>query len=111
MRPKVGQNLKYDINVFARHGIMLAGVAHDTMLQSYVLDAAGNRHDMDTLADKYLGHKTISFTDIAGKRSEENTSELQSLMRISYAVFCLKKQKTVHDKCPHSEPSGSMDDG
>src|SRR3546814_4535972 len=74
MRPKVGQNLKYDINVFARHGIMLAGVAHDTMLQSYVLDAAGNRHDMDTLADKYLGHKTISFTDIDRKSTRLNSS-------------------------------------
>src|SRR3546814_16262335 len=73
MRPKVGQNLKYDINVFARHGIMLAGVAHDTMLQSYVLDAAGNRHDLDTLADKYLGHKPISFTDIASKGKNQLT--------------------------------------
>nr|WP_206370266.1 DNA polymerase I [Solimonas marina] len=72
-KPKVGQNLKYDINVFARHGIMLAGVVHDTMLQSYVLDAAGNRHDMDTLAEKHLGHKTIAFTDIAGKGKNQLT--------------------------------------
>ncbi|WP_020647969.1 DNA polymerase I [Solimonas variicoloris] len=66
-KPKLGQHIKYDLNVFARHGVKVAGVAHDTMLQSYVLDAAGNRHDMDTLAEKYLGHKTIAFTDIAGK--------------------------------------------
>jgi DNA polymerase-1 len=72
-KPKLGQNLKYDINVFARHGIALAGVAHDTMLQSYVLDAAGNRHDMDTLAEKHLGHKTISFTDIAGRGKNQLT--------------------------------------
>ncbi len=66
-RPKVGQHIKYDLNVLARHGVDVQGVAFDTMLESYVLDAAGNRHDMDTLAERYLGHKTISFTDVAGK--------------------------------------------
>ena len=66
-RPKVGQHIKYDLNVLARHGIDVRGVAFDTMLESYVLDAAGNRHDMDTLAEKYLGHHTIKFEDVAGK--------------------------------------------
>lgn len=66
-KPKLGQHLKYDLNVLARHGITVQGVAHDTMLQSYVLDAAGHRHDMDTLAKKYLDHTTISFQDVAGK--------------------------------------------
>jgi len=66
-KPKVGQHIKYDLNVLARHGVDVQGVAFDTMLESYVLDAAGNRHDMDTLAERYLGHKTISFTDVAGK--------------------------------------------
>lgn len=66
-KPKVGQHIKYDLNVLGRHGIELAGVAYDTMLESYVLDAAGNRHDMDTLAEKYLGHRTIKFVDVAGK--------------------------------------------
>ncbi|WP_028081193.1 DNA polymerase I [Solimonas soli] len=72
-RPKLGQHIKYDLNVFARHGVQVAGVAHDTMLQSYVLDAAGNRHDMDTLAEKYLGHQTIAFADIAGKGKNQLT--------------------------------------
>jgi DNA polymerase-1 len=72
-KAKLGQHLKYDLNVFARHGIKVDGVAHDTMLQSYVLDAAGNRHDMDTLAEKYLGHKTVAFTDIAGKGKNQLT--------------------------------------
>jgi len=72
-KPKLGQHIKYDLNVFARHGVRVAGVAHDTMLQSYVLDAAGNRHDMDTLAEKHLGHKTIAFTDIAGKGKNQLT--------------------------------------
>ncbi len=66
-KPKLGQHLKYDLNVLARYGIEVQGVDYDTMLESYVLDAAGNRHDMDTLADKYLGHTTIKFTDVAGK--------------------------------------------
>lgn len=72
-KPKLGQNLKYDLNVFARHGVRVRGVAHDTMLQSYVLDAAGNRHDMDSLAEKHLGHKTIAFTDIAGRGKNQLT--------------------------------------
>nr|VFK68159.1 MAG: DNA polymerase I [Candidatus Kentron sp. UNK]VFK73426.1 MAG: DNA polymerase I [Candidatus Kentron sp. UNK] len=66
-RLKVGQNLKYDTKILARVGIRMAGIAFDTMLESYVLDSVGSRHDMDTLALKYLGHKTISFEDVAGK--------------------------------------------
>lgn len=66
-KPKLGQHLKYDLNVLARHGIAVQGIAHDTMLQSYVLDAAGHRHDMDTLAQNVLGHTTTTFKDIAGK--------------------------------------------
>ncbi|HWY24967.1 MAG TPA: DNA polymerase I, partial [Nevskia sp.] len=64
---KLGQHIKYDLNVLVRHGIEVQGVAYDTMLESYVLDAAGNRHDMDTLAEKYLNHRTIHFQDVAGK--------------------------------------------
>jgi DNA polymerase-1 len=66
-KPKLGQHIKYDLNVLARHGVEVQGVAYDTMLESYVLDAAGNRHDMDTLAEKYLQHRTIHFQDVAGK--------------------------------------------
>ncbi|HEY1076403.1 MAG TPA: DNA polymerase I [Fontimonas sp.] len=65
--PKLGQHVKFDANVLANHGIQVRGIAHDTMLQSYVLDATGNRHDMDTLAQKFLGHTTIKFEDVAGK--------------------------------------------
>lgn len=63
----IGHNLKYDLKVLANYDIHLTGIASDTMLESYVLDATGNRHDMDTLALKLLGHQNISFTDIAGK--------------------------------------------
>ncbi|MEM7376058.1 MAG: DNA polymerase I [Pseudomonadota bacterium] len=69
----VGQNLKYDISVLARHGLEVTAALHDTMLQSYVLDAAGSRHDMDTLALKHLGHTCVKFEDIAGKGKSQLT--------------------------------------
>ena len=64
---KVGQNLKYDMSVLAQHGIFLAGIEFDTMLESYVVDSVATRHDMDSLAEKYLDEITTKFTDIAGK--------------------------------------------
>ncbi|MBN7797097.1 DNA polymerase I [Parahaliea mediterranea] len=70
---KVGQNLKYDASVLANHGITLRGIRFDTMLESYVLDSVATRHDMDSLALKYLGHKTIHFEDIAGKGAKQLT--------------------------------------
>ncbi len=66
-RPKVGQNLKYDLSVLARYDIALCGIAHDTMLESYVLDSTATRHDMDSLAKRYLDHDTIHFEEVAGK--------------------------------------------
>jgi DNA polymerase-1 len=63
---KVGQHLKYDQHVFANHGIRLAGIAHDTLLQSYVLEAHRN-HDMDSLAERHLGRKTLTYTEVCGK--------------------------------------------
>ncbi|WJW75464.1 DNA polymerase I [Thiohalobacter sp. IOR34] len=68
---KIGQNLKYDMNVLANHGIELAGIGYDTMLESYVLDSTASRHDMDSLALKYLGRKTISFEQVAGKGAKQ----------------------------------------
>ena len=70
---KVGQHIKYDINVLAHHGIALQGVNYDTMLESYVLDPTAGRHDMDSLAERVLGLKTTSFTDIAGKGKKQLT--------------------------------------
>ncbi len=70
---KVGQNLKYDRSVLARHGITLKGIRFDTMLESYVINSVGNRHDMDTLAKKYLNHDTIHFEDVAGKGKNQIT--------------------------------------
>ncbi|MGY3933084.1 DNA polymerase I [Aeromonas encheleia] len=72
-RLKVGQNLKYDRNVLQNHGIDLQGIAYDTMLESYVLNSTASRHDMDSLAKKYLGVETISFEEIAGKGVKQLT--------------------------------------
>ena len=68
---KIGQNLKYDINVLANHGIALRGIAWDTMLESYVLDSVASRHDMDTLAQRHLGLRTIRYEDVAGKGAKQ----------------------------------------
>ncbi len=68
---KVGQNLKYDMSVLARYGIELRGVHFDTMLESYVLDSTATRHDMDSLALKYLGRRTIHFEEVAGKGTKQ----------------------------------------
>ncbi|MDN5937275.1 MAG: DNA polymerase I, partial [Salinisphaera sp.] len=71
--PKVGQHLKYDVNVLARAGIALAGCDYDTMLESYLLDAGAHRHDMDTLALKYLDYRCIKFEEVAGKGARQIT--------------------------------------
>ncbi|HDX8444899.1 DNA polymerase I [Aeromonas hydrophila] len=72
-RLKVGQNLKYDRNVLLNHGIELQGIAYDTMLESYVLNSTASRHDMDSLARRYLNAETISFEEIAGKGVKQLT--------------------------------------
>ena len=66
-RKKVAQNLKYDMSVLAQSGIQVRGCCFDTMLESYVLDSTASRHDMDSLALKYLGRKTIKYEEVAGK--------------------------------------------
>lgn len=78
---KVGQHAKFDMNILANCaiggdqncGITVQGIAYDTMLESYVLDSTATRHDMDSLAQKYLGHTTVSFQDIAGKGAKQLT--------------------------------------
>ncbi|MGR8942186.1 MAG: DNA polymerase I, partial [Gammaproteobacteria bacterium] len=66
-KAKLGQNLKYDLHVLANEGIALKGIAHDTMLESYVYNSTATKHNMDDLARKYLGVETIHYEDIAGK--------------------------------------------
>lgn len=68
---KIGQNIKYDYSVLKNYGITLKGITYDTMLESYVLNSGAGRHDMDSLALKYLGYKTISYEDVAGKGAKQ----------------------------------------
>ena len=68
---KIGQNLKYDYNVFKNHGITLQGIEFDTMLESYLLNSTAIKHNMDSLALKYLGYKTITYKEIAGSGAKE----------------------------------------
>ena len=70
-RAKVGQNLKYDMSVLARAGVALAGIAYDTMLESYVFNSVGSRHNMDDLARKYLDIETTHYEDVAGKGAKQ----------------------------------------
>ena len=110
-KAKVGQHAKYDMNILANCaiggdqacGIMVQGVAYDTMLESYVLDSTGSRHDMDSLALKYLGHTTTSFQDIAGKGVKQLTFDQISLEQVgSYAAedadVTLRLHHVLHEK-------------
>ncbi|MGE7138808.1 DNA polymerase I [Luteibacter sp. NPDC031894] len=70
-RPKVGQHGKYDVNILSHYGIALRGLVHDTMLESYVLNATATRHDMDSLASRYLGYTTVKYEEVAGKGAKQ----------------------------------------
>ncbi len=78
---KLGQHLKFDIHVLANHGIALQGQRFDTMLESYVLNSTATRHDMDSMAQKYLSLKTIHFEDVAGKGAKQLTFNQVSVER------------------------------
>ena len=102
-RAKVGQHAKYDMNILARYGIEVRGVAFDTMLESYVLDSTATRHDMDSLALKYLGQSTIHFEDIAGKGAKQLTFDQIALEQAGpYAAedadVTLRLHQTLWDK-------------
>ena len=106
---KVGQHIKFDMNVLARYGITLRGVAFDTMLESYVLNSTATRHDMDSLADKYLGVKTVSFEEIAGKGKKQLTFNQIDLEQAGpYAAedadITLRLHQTLYQQLS-SEPS------
>ncbi|HET7395586.1 MAG TPA: DNA polymerase I [Gammaproteobacteria bacterium] len=68
---KLGHHIKYDAHVLRNYGILLDGIRHDSMLESYVLDSTASRHDMDSLAEKYLSYKTIHYEDVAGKGAKQ----------------------------------------
>lgn len=70
-KKKLGQHGKYDLNVLRRHGVAVQGYHDDTMLESFVLNSTATRHDMDSLALRYLGYSTIKFEDVAGKGAKQ----------------------------------------
>ncbi|MFW6093259.1 MAG: DNA polymerase I [Pseudomonadota bacterium] len=70
-RPKVGQNLKYDMSVLGRYGVDVCGIRHDTMLESYVLNSVSGRHNLDDLARRHLGVETTLFEEVAGKGAKQ----------------------------------------
>ena len=69
--PKLGQHAKYDINILSNYGIVVQGLKHDSMLESYVWNATATRHDMDSLAKKYLGYETVKYEQVAGKGAKQ----------------------------------------
>jgi DNA polymerase-1 len=69
--PKVGQNGKYDLHVMRQHGVAMRGLVHDTLLESFVLNSTVTRHDLDSLAQHYLGYTTVRYEDIAGKGARQ----------------------------------------
>jgi len=70
-KPKLGQHAKYDMNILSHYGITVRGLRHDTMLESYVWNATATRHDMDSLARKYLGYETVKYEEVAGKGAKQ----------------------------------------
>ncbi len=70
-KPKLAQNAKYDIHVLREHGVRLQGLAHDSMLESFVLNSTASRHDMDSLAKNYLGYTPIAYSEVAGKGAKQ----------------------------------------
>ncbi|MFG6665871.1 DNA polymerase I [Halomonas sp. HNIBRBA4712] len=109
---KVGQNLKYDISVLANYDITVAGKLADTMLASYVLNSTATRHDMDSLALKYLGEKTISFEEIAGKGAKQLTFNQIALEQAApYACEDVDITLRLHDTLrPLVEKEGRLAD-
>ncbi|MDH2069407.1 DNA polymerase I [Pantoea sp. GD03673] len=81
---KVGQNLKYDRGVLKNYDIELAGIKFDTMLESYILNSVVGKHDMDTLAARWLNHKTVTFQEIAGKGKNQLTFNQIALEQASH---------------------------
>ncbi|MFQ3790371.1 DNA polymerase I [Halomonas sp. A29] len=109
-RGKIGQNLKYDISVLANYDIQVRGPLTDTMLESYVLNSTATRHDMDSLALKYLGQKTVSFEEIAGKGAKQLTfNQIDFEQAVPYA--CEDVDVTLRLHCelrPRVEAEGRL---
>ncbi|MDN6298409.1 MAG: DNA polymerase I, partial [Halomonas sp.] len=109
-KTKIGQNLKYDISVLANYAIAVAPPLADTMLASYVLNSTATRHDMDSLALKYLGESTTSFQDVAGKGAKQLTFNQVALEQaVPYACEDVDITLRLHDALqPQVEREGRL---
>ncbi len=97
--PKLGHNLKYDRHVLRNHGIELAGICDDSMLQSYVLNPSATRHNMDQLARHYLGHNAISFEDVAGKgKQQKRFDDISLAVATPYACEDVAITQALYDQ-------------
>jgi DNA polymerase I len=97
-KPKLGQHLKYDMNVLANYDIHVEGVAFDTMLESYVYNSVATRHDMDSLAKTYLDYSTIKFEEVAGKGAKQLTFDQVPLEQAApYAAEDADVTLRLHD--------------
>ena len=104
---KLGQNLKYDTHIFANHGIRLQGIAHDTLLQSYVLEAH-KPHGMDSLAHRHLNYKTVSYEEVAGKGAKQIGFDQVDIDTASFyaaedADITLQLHQTLHPQIARDE--------
>ncbi len=94
---KLGHNLKYDRHILLNHDISLAGICDDTMLESYIVNATASRHNMDDLAQYYLGHTTTTFEDIAGKgKSQLNFADIALDVAAPYACEDVAVTHALH---------------
>ena len=99
--PKLGQNGKYDQHVMARHGVTIRGQCQDSMLESFVLNSTASRHDLDSLAARYLGYTTVRYEDIAGKGARQLPfSQIDVETATGYAAedadICLRLHRVLH---------------
>ncbi|MDO7085293.1 DNA polymerase I [Pseudocolwellia sp. AS88] len=110
---KVGQNLKYDANVLSHYDIQMQGIVFDTMIESYCLNSVATRHNMDALADKYLGYKTVHFEDIAGKGAKQLTFNQIEIEKASHyaaedADITLRLHESIYPKLSKSKDQLSV---
>jgi DNA polymerase I len=96
---KVGHNIKYDLSVFAQHGLALAGIRHDSMLESYVLDSTASRHDMDSVAEQRLNRKTVHYEDVTGKGAKQiSFSQVSVDVATTYAAEDADVTLCLHER-------------
>ena len=106
---KIGHNLKYDSHIFANHGIVLNGIASDTMLESYVLNSTATRHNLNAVAKRYLNQDTISYEEVAGKGAKQISFNKVSLEdAIPYAAedadVCFRLHQVLYPKLQNIDP-------